>query len=129
MGTLPAWWTEPYPEVSSPGSAADYLDALGAALNRRKEDGAWILATGEQELITTDTEEELDAFVLGFALAHLICERHGLIGQRSGPTRLPHPAEVEEAQAAPEERAATDDEGAADQAAPSGDQRDDDQEG
>jgi hypothetical protein len=100
MGTLPAWWTEPYPEVSSTKTAADYLDGLGAALNRREEDGSWVLSTGEQELITADTQEELDSFLLGFALAHVICERHGPIGQRSGPTRLPHPSEIEEPAAA-----------------------------
>ena len=100
MGTLPAWWTEPYPEVSSTKTAADYLDGLGAALNRREVDGSWVLSTGEQELITADTTDELDSFVLGFALAHVICERHGPIGQRSGPTRLPHPSEVDEPSAA-----------------------------
>ena len=95
MGTLPAWWTDPYPEVSSTKTATDYLDGLGAALTRHQEDGSWVLSTGEQELITADTAEELDSFVLGFALAHLICERHGPIGERSGPTRLPHPTEME----------------------------------
>jgi len=95
MGTIPAWWTDPYPEVRSTQTATDYLDGLGAALRRSDTDDGWTLSTGEQELITVGTEREVDAFVLGFALAHVICERHGPIGQRSGPTRLPHPAENE----------------------------------
>lgn len=90
MGTLPEWWTGPYPEVASTNAATDYLDELGADLTRREEDGKWTLATGEQDLITAETEAELDSFVLGFALAHLIVERHGLIGRR-----LPHPREKE----------------------------------
>src|SRR5436190_7715261 len=91
MGTLPEWWTGPYPEVSSTKSATAYLDELGASLTRREENGQWTLATGEQDLITADNEEELDGFLLGFALAHLIVERHGLIGRR-----LPHPGEQEQ---------------------------------
>ncbi len=85
MATLPEWWTEPYPEVSSPKTAADYLNAIGGLLNQTEDDGEWVLSTGEQELIRADTEEEIDCFVLGFALAHLICEQHGLIGPRPGP--------------------------------------------
>jgi hypothetical protein len=116
MGTLPAWWTDPYPEVRSTKTATDYLDGLGAALNRREEDGGWVLSTGDQELITAGTNEELDSFVLGFALAHLICERHGPIGERTGPTRLPHPAELEDrpgaSTASSDEPASADDEGA-----------------
>jgi hypothetical protein len=104
MGTLPEWWTGPYPEVSSVESATDYLDGLGAALNRREEDGDWTLLTGKQELITAATADELDSFVLGFALAHLICERHGPIGQPSGPVSVPHPADVEDAGPAPLEQ-------------------------
>ena len=83
---LPTWWTEPYPEVTTSKSATDYLDALGASLKRQKEDGKWKLTTGEQELALAEHPSELDSFILGFALAHLICERHGLIGRRSGPT-------------------------------------------
>lgn len=92
MGTIPEWWTEPYPEVTSAKTASAYLDELGASLSRREEDGRFTLATGDQDLITSDTEAELDGFVLGFALSHLIAERHGLIGRR-----LPHPSEREEA--------------------------------
>src|SRR5947209_9996170 len=95
MATIPAWWTDPYPEVGSTKTATDYLDGLGAALRRNNTDDGWTLSTGEQELVTVGTEPEVDAFVLGFALAHVICERHGPIGQRSGPIRLPHPAENE----------------------------------
>jgi hypothetical protein len=84
MGSLPEWWTDPYPEVSSTRSATDYLDSLGASLTRKQDDEEWVLSTGEQELIRTRTPEELDSFVLGFALAHLICEHHGLIGARPG---------------------------------------------
>ena len=97
MGVLPEWWTGPYPEVSSTKTATDYLDALGANLSRKEEDKDWVLCTGTQELIRTGSSNELDSFVLGFALAHLICERHGLIGQRSGPVHVPHPADVEDA--------------------------------
>lgn len=87
MATLPEWWTGPYPEVSSAKTAADYLNAIGGQLAQTEgDDGTWVLHTGEQELITADTEEEIDCFVLGFALAHLICERHGLIGTRPGPS-------------------------------------------
>ncbi len=85
MSELPEWWTGPYPEVSSAQTAADYIDALGGALSRRQENGHWVLTTGSQDLVTADTEPELDTFVLGFALAHLIVERHGLIGRRPGP--------------------------------------------
>ena len=83
---LPTWWTDTYPEVTSSKTAVDYLDALGAKLRREKLDGKWRLSTGEQELVLAEHPSELDSFVLGFALAHLICERHGLIGRRPGPT-------------------------------------------
>ena len=86
MAKLPAWWTDPYPEVTSPKTATDYLDALGAKLKREKQHGKWTLSTGDQELVQVERSEELDSFILGFALAHLICERHGLIGARPGPT-------------------------------------------
>lgn len=89
MATMPEWWTVPYPEVSSARAATDYLDAIGAALNRYDDDGLFVLATGPQELIRTDRPEELDTFVLGFALAHLICERYGLIGTRPSPEAAP----------------------------------------
>lgn len=92
MATMPEWWTVPYPEVSSARTATDYLDAIGAALNRYEDDGLFVLATGPQELIRTDRPEELDTFVLGFALAHLICERYGLIGTRPPPEAAPEPA-------------------------------------
>ncbi|MFP5316979.1 MAG: hypothetical protein ACLGI2_01650 [Acidimicrobiia bacterium] len=80
MTQVPEWWTEPYPEVASPTTATAYIDALGGALSRRRENGSWVLATGSQELLRAESESELDTFVLGFALAHLIVERHGLIG-------------------------------------------------
>jgi hypothetical protein len=86
MAKLPEWWTSPYPEITSAKTATDYLDALGAGLKRAKQNGKWTLATGDQELVQVDSPGELDSFVLGFALAHLICERHGLIGQRTGPS-------------------------------------------
>jgi hypothetical protein len=86
MAKLPAWWTDPYPEVISAKTATDYLDALGAKLKREKQHGKWTLSTGDQELVQVDQPAELDSFILGFALAHLICERHGLIGARPGPT-------------------------------------------
>lgn len=86
MAKLPSWWTDPYPEITSAKTATDYLDALGAQLRREKQNGKWSLSTGDQELVQVDRPEELDSFVLGFALAHLICERHGLIGQRPGPS-------------------------------------------
>ncbi|MGH9278842.1 MAG: hypothetical protein ACRD12_12160 [Acidimicrobiales bacterium] len=88
MGSLPEWWTGPYPEVKSLETATAYLDELGADLTRREDGGKWTLATGGQDLVTAEDEVELDGFVLGFALAHLIVERHGLIGRR-----MPHPAE------------------------------------
>ena len=81
MGTLPEWWTAPYPEVSSVFRAAAYVDAIGGDLTQRQEGGAWVLSTGSQELYRCDSEQELQSFVLGFALAHLIVERHGLIGR------------------------------------------------
>lgn len=92
MSELPEWWTGPYPEVSSAKTAADYIDALGGALSRRQENGHWVLTTGTQDLVRADTESELDTFVLGFALAHLIVERHGLIGHRPGPAAAPETA-------------------------------------
>jgi hypothetical protein len=79
MSELPEWWTGPYPEVGSAQTAAAYIDALGGALARRQENGSWVLSTGTQDLLRADSESELDTFVLGFALAHLIVERHGLI--------------------------------------------------
>ncbi|MGH9224225.1 MAG: hypothetical protein ACRD2W_10700, partial [Acidimicrobiales bacterium] len=82
MSQLPEWWTVPYPEVTSVEAAAAYLDALGGALNRTQDNGSWVLSTGQQELVRTSTADELDSFVLGFALAHVICERHGPIGRR-----------------------------------------------
>lgn len=82
MTQVPEWWTEPYPEVASPSTASAYIDALGGALSRRQENGSWVLTTGSQELLRAESESELDTFVLGFALAHLIVERHGLIGHR-----------------------------------------------
>ncbi|HVL28533.1 MAG TPA: hypothetical protein VM390_10330, partial [Acidimicrobiales bacterium] len=84
MSELPEWWTGPYPEVGSAQTAAAYIDALGGALARRQENGSWVLSTGTQDLLRADSESELDTFVLGFALAHLIVERHGLIGRRLG---------------------------------------------
>lgn len=108
MSELPEWWTGPYPEVSSAKTAADYIDALGGALSRRQENGHWVLTTGTQDLVRADTESELDTFVLGFALAHLIVERHGLIGRRPGPAATgaetaatPEMATAETATAAP----------------------------
>jgi hypothetical protein len=93
--TIPEWWTDPYPEVSSVRAATDYLDTLGGALSRTQENGGWRLLTGQQELITTGSPEELDTFVLGFALAHLICERRGLLGRQAPePTPLPHPRDL-----------------------------------
>jgi len=86
MAKLPAWWTDPYPEITSAKTATDYLDGLGAKLKREKQSGKWRLFTGDQELIQVDQPAELDSFILGFALAHLICERHGLIGARQGPS-------------------------------------------
>ena len=95
MAKLPEWWTAPYPEITSAKTATDYLDALGASLKREKQNGKWTLSTGEQELVKVDKAEELDSFILGFALAHLICERHGLIGRRSGPSaEATEPAEA-----------------------------------
>ncbi len=96
---LPRWWTDPYPEITSSKTAADYLDALGAALKREKQDGQWRLSTGEQELILADHPSELDSFILGFALSHLICERHGLIGRRPGPSSTAVAASPESAEA------------------------------
>ena len=92
MSELPEWWTGPYPEVSSARTAADYIDALGGALSRRQENGHWVLTTGSQDLVRTETESELDSFVLGFALAHLIVERHGLIGPRPAANVAPETA-------------------------------------
>jgi hypothetical protein len=115
MSSLPEWWTGPYPEVSSVKTATDYLDGLGAALGRREEGGSWVLSTGEQELITAGSSDELDSFVLGFALAHLICERHGPIGQRSGPVAVPHPADADEAGPAPLDKDRDDDDDDKDQ--------------
>ena len=95
MATLPTWWTDPYPEITSCKTATDYLDALGAKLKREKQDGRWTLSTGGQELVQVDEPAELDSFILGFALAHLICERHGLIGARPGPSAQAAPAAAE----------------------------------
>ncbi|MEW6154720.1 MAG: hypothetical protein AB1673_12120 [Actinomycetota bacterium] len=93
MGTLPEWWTLPYPEVTSTEAAAGYIDTIGGALSRRQENGEWVLSTGPQEMIRAATEAELDTFVLGFALAHLICERHGPIA-RTQPTAQPEAAQA-----------------------------------
>ncbi len=82
--SLPDWWSTPYPQVSSPDAAMQYLDRLGGAITRQQEDGAWVLRTGPQELFRAPTPDQLDAFLLGFALATSICERHGFIGARSG---------------------------------------------
>lgn len=101
MSSMPEWWTVPYPEVSSAKAATDYLDAIGAALSRYEDGDMFVLATGPQELIRADTPEELDTFVLGFALAHLICERFGLIGARPGTAQAaaaPPEAPTEESQ-------------------------------
>ena len=78
-GTLPDWWTSAYPQVTSVTAATAYLDALGGAMSRREQNGRWILSTGEQVLYEANTSEELDGFVLGFALSQLIAERHGPI--------------------------------------------------
>ena len=96
MSELPEWWTGPYPEVTSVQNATQYIDALGGALSRRQDNGNWVLTTGDQDLIRAGSESELDTFVLGFALAHLIVERHGLIGRRpSGASAAASaPAEV-----------------------------------
>src|SRR5919206_4905972 len=82
LTTLPEWWTLPYPEVSSPQTAAEYIDALGGSLSRKQENGSWVLSTGSQELVRASSPGEVDSFVLGFALAHLICERHGPISRQ-----------------------------------------------
>lgn len=92
MAKLPEWWTGPYPEITSPKTATDYLDGLGASLKREKKNGKWTLSTGDQELVQVDSPGELDSFLLGFALSHLICERHGLIGRRAGPSAEAAPA-------------------------------------
>src|SRR3712207_9536356 len=43
MATLPEWWTDPYPEVSSAKTAADYLNAIGGALSQNEgDDGTWV---------------------------------------------------------------------------------------
>ena len=96
MSELPEWWTGPYPEVTSVQNATQYIDALGGALSRRQDNGNWVLTTGDQDLLRAGSESELDTFVLGFALAHLIVERHGLIGRRpaGGAAAASAPAEV-----------------------------------
>lgn len=94
MSSMPEWWTVPYPEVSSARTATDYLDAIGAGLSRYEDGDMYVLATGPQELIRADTPEELDTFVLGFALAHLICERFGLIGARPGTAQAAGPPDA-----------------------------------
>jgi hypothetical protein len=80
-GALPAWWTDAYPQVSNVHTATAYLDAIGGAMSRQAQDGRWVLSTGEQVLFEADTSEELDGFILGFALSQLISERHGPISQ------------------------------------------------
>ncbi len=78
-GYLPAWWTDAYPQVSDVASATAYLDTLGGAMSRKEENGRWVLSTGDQVLFEADTSQELDGFILGFALSQLIAERHGPI--------------------------------------------------
>ena len=79
--TMPDWWTVPYPELTTVEAASAYIDAIGGSLSRVQENGTWVLSTGTQELVRAATPAELDTFVLGFALAHLICERHGPIAR------------------------------------------------
>jgi hypothetical protein len=78
-GQLPAWWTDAYPQVTDVSTATAYLDGLGGAMSRKQENGRWVLSTGEQVLFEADTAQELDGFILGFALSQLIAERHGPI--------------------------------------------------
>ena len=78
-GSLPEWWTDAYPQVTTVTSAMAYLDSLGGAMSRKEVNGRWVLWTGEQALFEASTEGELDGFVLGFALSQLIAERHGPI--------------------------------------------------
>jgi hypothetical protein len=85
MGGLPDWWTESYPQVTSVAAATAYLDGLGGSLSREQQDGKWILSTGDQPLYEGDTPEELDSFILGFALSQLIAARHGPIGSAPIP--------------------------------------------
>ena len=80
-GSLPTWWTDAYPQVSDVNAATAYLDRIGGAMSRQQQDGRWVLTTGAQVLFEADTPEELDGFVLGFALSQLIAERHGPISQ------------------------------------------------
>jgi hypothetical protein len=81
-GSLPEWWTGSYPQVADVSSATAYLDGLGGSLSReRRADDRWVLFTGAQVLFEADTPEELDGFVLGFALSQLIADRHGPISQ------------------------------------------------
>ena len=91
MPVIPTWWTDPYPEVASVAAALAYLDAVGAALMRGKSFEGFVLSTGAQEIVRADTEAEIDTFVLGFALAHVICERRGLIGRLPGTDSPPPP--------------------------------------
>jgi hypothetical protein len=80
-GSLPTWWTDSYPQVTDVRSATAYLNSLGGAISREEKDGRWALWTAEQVLFEADSPEELDAFVLGFALSQLIADRHGPISQ------------------------------------------------
>jgi hypothetical protein len=84
-GSLPAWWTDSYPQVSDVRSATSYLNSLGGAISREEKDGRWVLSTGDQALFEADTSEELDGFVLGFALSQLIADRHGPISRAQRP--------------------------------------------
>ena len=83
--SLPAWWTDSYPQVSSVASATAYLDALSGAMSGEQRDGRWVLSTGDQVLFEADSPQELDGFILGFALSQLIAERHGPISQAQRP--------------------------------------------
>lgn len=84
MSALPEWWTQSYPQVASVSTATAYLDSLGGNLTREQRDSRWVLSTGDQELFEAPTAEEVDGFILGFALSQLIAARHGPIG-RSAP--------------------------------------------
>jgi hypothetical protein len=100
MSSIPEWWTAPYPQVASPPAATEYLNVRGSAITREEQDGQFVLMTGPQELFRAPTPDEVDAFLLGFALGHSICERFGPIGSPSFPTAAPP-----EAAAAPETQA------------------------
>lgn len=80
-GALPTWWTDAYPQVVDVQTATAYLNAIGGAMSRHQQDGRWVLSTGDQALFEASTPEELDGFVLGFALSQLIAERYGPISQ------------------------------------------------